>query len=70
MKKFSSKHMLQHVSRHIQANRWGEHSQVGENIAWEDIKKLRDQKKAKFRKTLKNLPRYPSKEAIFKFSAL
>jgi len=28
------------------------------------------QKKAKFRKTLKNLPRDPSEEAVFKFVAL
>ena len=57
------------MSRHLQANRWGEHSRVGENIAWEDTKNL-ETKKAKFRKTLKNLTRDPSKEAVFKFAAL
>ena len=44
-----------HVSRHLQANRWGDYSRVGEHIAWEDTKKFRDQK---------------SKEAVFKFAAL
>ena len=33
-----------HVSRHLQANRWGEHSRVGEHIAWEDTKKLETNK--------------------------
>ena len=33
-------------------------------------KKNLETKKAKFRKTLKKLPRYPSKEGILKFAAL
>ena len=60
------KRLKKHVSRHLQANRWGEHSRVGENIAWENTKKNFETKKTTFRKMLKNLQRHPSKEAIFK----
>ena len=49
----SKEAVFKHVSHHLQANRWGEHSRVGENIAWDDTKKFRDQKKLNFEKNSK-----------------